>query len=368
MAVRHGLALAVLGAFAIAGAPAVGQAPIAAPVTVAPVPKGAVEAVEAFLRESRAPGASVAVRFPDGAIWTRGFGLADVENDVAVTADTVFRLASISKPITATIAMRLVARGALDLDAPVHTLVPEWPEKQWPVTTRLLMGHLGGVRHYRGHEILSNTHYTRVAGALAIFSSDPLESEPGTRYRYTTYGFNLVGAVCAATAKRRFRDLIHDEIAVPAGCATLQVDDYDRLIPHRAQGYRLVRDELRNAAPVDTSNKIPGGGMCATAADLVHFAGALLDGTLLDAEHREMMWTEQHTRDGKGTGYGLGWGVGTHDGHRVVSHTGAQPRVSTILVIDVDAGVSVAVLCDLEGQGRRLRRLAESVVAGAFAR
>jgi len=353
MAVKHLAAVALL--CALLGA----QEPIAAP---APVTTRA-EAIEAFLAESNAPGLSVAVRDAEGAIWTRGFGQADVENGVAVTPDTVFRLASISKPITATIAMRLVARGELDLDADVHTIVPEWPEKRWPVTTRLLLGHLGGVRHYQPGENLSNAHYTQVAEALVIFADDPLLHEPGTHYRYTTYGFNLVGAVCATAAHRPFRDLIRDEIAAPAGCATLQVDDFDRLIPHRAQGYRLVDDQLVNAALVDTSNKIPGGGMCATATDLVHFAGALLDGTLLDADHRAEMWTEQRTKDDEGTGYGLGWSIGGEHGRRVVAHAGAQPRVSTMLVIDLDTGVAVALLCNLEGQGQRLRRLAEVVGA-----
>lgn len=319
--------------------------------------------IEAFREEQGVPGVGCAARTADGTLIAFGSGTADVENDVPCTEQTVFRLASISKPVTAVAALRLVERGELDLDRPVDELVPGWPTKRWPVTPRHLLGHLGGVRHYRRGEILSNRHYDSVTEAIAIFAPDPLEHEPGTRYRYTTYGYNLLGAAVEAAAKQPFADVLREEVFEPAGCTTLCIDDSYAIIRHRAQGYDRRGGQLHNSHPVDTSNKVPGGGLCGTPTDLVRFAAAVLDGKLLKAETVDRMWTPMQTADGKATGYGMGWNVGTRDGRRFAMHGGAQPRVSTLLYVDRDSKVIVAVMANLEGAGRALRSLVPELVA-----
>ncbi|MBI5851402.1 MAG: beta-lactamase family protein [Planctomycetes bacterium] len=303
------------------------------------------------------PGLGAAVRTRDGTILDVGRGIADLENDVPVTERTVFRLASISKPITAVIALRLMERGVLDLDRNVSELVPRFPAREQAVTTRQLLAHLGGIRHYRGGEIASNRHYSSVADALAIFADDPLVADPGVRHHYSTYGYTPAGAAMVAAAGKEFGELLRSEIVEPAGCATLVVDDALRIVRHRAQGYVKRDGALGNAIPVDVTNKVPGGGLCGTPSDLVRFAGGLLDGVLLRSETLESAWTAQTTRDGAGTGYGLGFRVDELDGHRIVSHGGAQPKVSTMLWIDRDDRTVVALMANLEDAGRPLREL-----------
>ncbi len=304
------------------------------------------------------PGLGVAVRTQKGTVLAFGLGIADLENDVPVTEQTVFRLASISKPFTAVAALRLAERGELDLDRDVSEFVPAWPKQDHAVTCRLLLGHLGGVRHYRPGEIASNRNYADVAEALHVFADDELLHAPGTKYLYSTYGFNLVGAAIAVAGKASFADVLQREVLSPAGCTTLVVDDPLRIVRHRAQGYQQTADGLRNARPVDVTNKVPGGGLCSTPTDLVRFAGALLDGTLLQPETLELAWTSQRTKDGKATGYGHGFNVAVVDGHRIASHGGAQPRVSTLLWIDRDDQTAIALMSNLEGTARPLRELA----------
>ena len=144
--------------------------------------------------------------------------MADVENNVPAGAGTVYRLASISKPITATAVMQLVERGRVDLDAPVWKYVPAFPVKPWPVTVRQLLCHQSGVRHYRGDEISSTRHYVDLTEPLKIFKDDPLLFEPGTRTSYTTYGYNLLGAVVEAASGMKFADYLEANIFRPAGC------------------------------------------------------------------------------------------------------------------------------------------------------
>jgi serine beta-lactamase-like protein LACTB len=316
----------------------------------------AVTAIEAQIARAAIPGLSCVVGVGDRLVFRRGFGFADLENDVAATAATVYRLASISKPITAVAVMQLAEAGQLDLDADVATLVPEWPAKQWPVTTRQLLAHLGGVRHYL-KEPESTHHYATQTAALPRFASDALLHEPGTKYHYSTYGYNLAAAVVEARAGKPFAAVVAERIAGPSQAPTLQDDDVRRLIRGRAQGYVRRDGVLANSELMDGSYKLGGGGLCASAEDLVRFGQALLVGKLVKPATLAAMWTPQQTRDGKSIVYGLGFRVGTVNGRPAVWHSGAQSRVSTMFLVVPEPRVVVAVLCNLERVG--LQPLAE---------
>lgn len=313
------------------------------------------------LAAERIPGLSCAIGVGDAIPFQQGFGLADVENDVPATAATVYRLASISKPVTAVCAMQFAEQGKLDLDRSVHELVAAWPAKPWPVTTRHLLAHLGGVRHYRAGEPESSVHYRNQTEALARFAGDPLLHEPGTAYHYSTYGFNLVAAVVEQAAGQPFAQVVRERIAAPSGAPSLQDDDVRRIIRGRAQGYVFAGDTLQNSALLDGSYKLGGGGLCSSAPDLVRFAQALVAGRLVQPATLAQMWTPVSPRNGKASGYGLGFRVESVDGRRVVSHGGAQSRVSTLLYMLPDQQVVVVLLCNLEKV--RLLPLAQQIAA-----
>ena len=105
--------------------------------------------ISKFMAANSVPGISAAVVVNGEEVWSEGFGMADLENSVPVTPQTLFRLASISKPITATAAMQLWEQGKLDIEAPIQKYCPAFPQKESPISTRQLMSHLGGIRHYR---------------------------------------------------------------------------------------------------------------------------------------------------------------------------------------------------------------------------
>jgi CubicO group peptidase (beta-lactamase class C family) len=297
------------------------------------------------------PGISVAVGQRDQIWWAKGFGAADLENGVPVTPDSSFRIASISKTLTATAVMQLAESGKLDLDHPIQEYCPSFPKKPWPITARELLAHLSGIRHYNDQEYLhSNTlHFTSIVDSLALFKNDDLLFEPGTQFLYSTYGFVVLGCAVEGASGRAFLTYLKSHIIEPAGMSRTGADDLFALIPHRAQGYSLGRDgALHNSGLADTSNKVPGGGLVSTASDLVRFAGALLGDRLVSATSRGAMFTEQKTRSGVPTGYGLGWIVTRQGGRGEISHTGGQERVSDILFFHPETGVTVALLTNLE--------------------
>ncbi|HSB09613.1 MAG TPA: serine hydrolase domain-containing protein [Blastocatellia bacterium] len=321
------------------------------------------QAISASMSRLGIPGLSVAVVLDHKLRWSNGYGLADVENFVPAKATTAYRLGSISKPITASAVMQLAERGKLDLDAAVQKYCPAFPEKQWPVSARLLLGHLSGVRHYKNEtEFASTRHFNSVVEGLEMFKNDPLLFEPGTKYSYTTHGYAVLGCAVEGASGMRFEDFVRENVFKPAGMDRIRVDNVADIIPNRAQGYfKSQSGELRNSALADTSYKIPGGGFISTVEDLAKFAIAMQNGALVKKETLDQMWTSLKTRDGKATGYGFGWAVSERNGMKEVHHGGAQQRVSTFLYTIPEKGLAVVLMTNLENIGGGLAGLSRQI-------
>ncbi len=193
----------LLGAYLLAASCAVAQTGKLPADKQAKIENG----ISKFMAASKAPGISAAVVQDGEFLWSAGFGMADLENSVSATSETLYRLGSISKPITATAAMELWERGKLDVDSPVQKYCPAFPPKSWPITTRELLGHLGGIRYYHvpetpysksqsDPEVGNTRHFENgIEGGLKFFADDPLVAQPGTHFNYSTQGYTLVGTM-----------------------------------------------------------------------------------------------------------------------------------------------------------------------------
>jgi CubicO group peptidase (beta-lactamase class C family) len=342
------------------------------------------KAVAAFMSRLNIPGLSIAVATDNQLRWQKGYGLADMENLVPAKAATVYRLASVSKPITATAVMQLVERGKIDLDAPVQKYVPSFPQKAYPVTVRDLLRHTSGIRHYKGDEENSTRYYGSLMEALTIFKNDPLEHQPGLKFTYSTYGYTLLGVVVEAASGMKFTDYLRENIFKPAGMSRTRSDSVREIIPNRARGYvKTDKGDLSNAGLADTSYKIPGGGLVSTVEDLIKFAGAEQNGTLVRKETFGMMSISQVNKDvwertfapqkipaGKEPpSYGFGWIIGTEKRKDAIWHGGVQQGVTTLVYILPKERLTLAVMMNLEGEGTAIENfgdeVAEILLAGA---
>lgn len=283
------------------------------------------------------------------------FGQADRSTAAAVGPDTMFRWASISKPLVAVRAVQLAREGALDLDGDVRALVPEFPEKPWRITPRQLAGHLGGVVHYSNGAVVRTERAYGAAHpfvdevvALDAFKESPLLCEPGTRYAYTTHGYMLLGAAVGRAGGAPLRDQIAAHVAAPLGMSTLQPDFQWVPIPGRARGYRRVGGLVVPSADSDVSWKLAGGGFISTVGDLARFARGLMGEGLLPREALELMWTPQTLRSGARTTYGLGFGIANVGGEREVRHSGSQQKARTYLALRPDSRRAVVVMSNSE--------------------
>jgi len=299
---------------------------------------------------SKIPGLQVAVAVDGKLVWSEAFGYADLARHAPVTRTTMFRIGSVSKPLTSIAVAQLVLGGKLDLDAPVQRYVPSFPQKPWPVTTRELAGHLAGIRHYQGNEFLSNTAYPSVTAGLAIFANDTLLFQPGTRFAYSSYGFNLISAVIEGASGENFLVYMGAHVIRPLGLTHTAPDRVDSLIPDRTTFYDpdTVHGGFQVAPPVDNSYKWAGGGFLSSADDLVRFGSALLQPGFLPQSSLDLLFTSQKTRDGQPTGYGVGWFVATDSlGHHRVFHGGGAVGGTTAFGMDRDAHVAFALTSNL---------------------
>ena len=321
------LVAAIVGLFAYMSATATPLHPNAQDVPSvphgAPSPKwaGAVEKgrqlVRAGLTEQSLPGVSVAVGAGGEIVWAEGFGFSDLENRVTVTPDTQFRIGTASTALTSAAVGLLLEKDRLKLDEKIQTYVPEFPQKQWPVTLRQLMGHLAGVRNDGGDEgPLLSVHCERPGEALTHFAARPLLFEPGTQYRYSSYGWILVSAAVEAAADERFVTFMRKQIFEPLGMDDTRADSATEPIPDRATFYfpKFAADPrygLHLMRTIDYSCYAGSSAFLSTPSDLVRFATAINSGRLLQPATVQLLQTPQRLASGQETGYGLGWDLET---------------------------------------------------------
>jgi CubicO group peptidase (beta-lactamase class C family) len=311
--------------------------------------------VRELMKKQSLPGFSAAVAIDSKLVWMEGFGEADLENHVPVSTSTRFRLGSVSKLLTAAAVARLYEDGRLDLDAPVQRYVPYFPQKQYPITSRQLAGHIAGIRHYRDSDPLySGKYYKTVREGLDIFQNDPLLFEPGTKYEYSSYGYNLLSAVVEGASGQDFLGYMHDHVFALLQMVHTVPDRNDLIIEGRTRFYYFGEkdSQFHNAPYVDNSYKWASGGFLSTAEDLARFGSAHLKPGFFKKETLGLLLTPQRLKSGEEAGtksfsVGFGWRIAKDaKGKRVFHHGGAIEGGRAFLFVDEENRVVVALLAN----------------------
>lgn len=291
--------------------------------------------------------------------WAGSFGWADIEGRALASPSTRYRTGSVAKPITAMAMMRLVDHRLLELDAPLGTSIAGLSEESRRITPRQLAAHVSGIRHYSLMEILSSSvglngpkHYTSVAEGLDSFIGDGLRFAPGTKFLYSTWGYSLLSRKLELAAGSPFPQLLHTFVFEPCAMQDTAVDGIAPM-KARARFYQAGGGNYKLADPIDTSNRIAGGGLVSTPSDLVRLAICAEKDSFLSQAARKTMWTPVILADGQANeqNYALGWRIdtstrmfGKDKPTAIIHHGGQQEGGASFLVIAPALGVSVAVM------------------------
>jgi CubicO group peptidase (beta-lactamase class C family) len=311
--------------------------------------------VDTLMTTQNIPGVQLAVWKEGEIVFSEGFGHADLEHDVPMSPDTKLRIGSVSKTLTSAAVGKLFEEGKLDFDAPVQEYVSYFPEKEYPITVRQVVGHTAGIRHYRGEEFLMNKRFESVKEGVEIFDEDTLLFEPGTDYSYSSYGWNLISAVVEGAADTTFLSYMDNEIFNPLGMDETEAEYTDSLIYDRSSYYSEGENgEILNAPAVDNSYKWAGGGFIGTAEDLTVFGEQIFWGDFLESETVDILTESLELDSGEKTNYGIGWQIGVDDqDRRYYGHSGGSVGGTTQFVVFPEQEVIVAIVANIGGVSYR---------------
>lgn len=332
------------------------------------------EFVRGQMEKNKTPGMTIGF-IKDDYVWVKGFGYADLENKTPAKAESAYRFASVQKSMTAAAVLQLVEQGKINLDAEIQTYVPYFPKKKYSITVRQLLHHLGGIPHYVNRETEQHIkEHKTTREAIAIFENFDLVAEPGTKFSYSSYGYNLLGAAIEGASKQPYADYMREHIWQPLGMKDTRMDDPLAVIPNRVRGYQLINNGLKNSEFINVSSRFAAGGTRGTVVDLLKFMKGLNDGKLLSSKSVDLMYSPTKTRDDnisgfpKTAGYAMGWNLAPQKSGLVIINDGGQQETRTFILNFPAKKFALAVAQNLEkdDDGAIIFRLYELVLNEKF--
>jgi len=319
-------------------------------------------AVNETMKENSVPGMAIGIIKNGQIVYSKGFGLAEVDTDRKVTAETVFELGSTSKTVVATAIMQLKEQGKIDLDAPVITYLPYFQMKSGDykkITVRNLLSHRGGLPSEAladPDSIFLTPEYDDQALERYVRSLKdvPMFSGPDISGHYSGLGFDILGDVIAKVSGQSFEDYTQEHIFKPLGMlhTTYLIKDVPSeslAAPHTLDGANIV---VNSYFPY-SRQQAPSGFLLSTAEDMSRFAlaqlnhGQLGDARILQESSYQEMWGKTYSIDVELPnlkGYGLGWGISEMDNHKLYNHPGGVTGFRSDLLIAPDDGIAVVIL------------------------
>ena len=278
--------------------------------------------IKTEMQKQKIPGVSLAVVKDGKPLIVKGYGLANVEHQVAVKPETIFQSGSVGKQFTATAVMMLVEDGKISLDEKIAKYLGEVPETWANITVRHLLSHTSGMTDYP-QDFDFRRDYTEDE-ILKRAKEIPVAFKPGEKWQYSNLGYVTLGIIISKVTGKFYGEFLQERIFKPLGMTTARILNEADIVPNRAAGYRLVKGELKNQDWVSpTVNTTADGSLYLTALDMIKWDEGLAMGKLLKKTSFDEMWTPVKLNDGKTHPYGFGWAVRSVNGLRVIEHGGA---------------------------------------------
>ncbi len=312
------------------------------------------QAIDTLIQEAyepTEPGVAV-IAVKDGqTVFYKGHGLANLELDVPIEPDMVFRIGSVTKQFTAVAILMLAEQGKLSLDDSISKFLPDYPTHDYLITVKHLLTHTSGIKSYTSMPEwipLWRKDFT-VQELIDFFKNQPMVSAPGKRWAYNNSGYILLGAIIEKTTDQTYGQFIQQSIFELLGMKQSYYDNPSQVIPRRVAGYDKSPNGFTNAACISMTQPYAAGALASTVSDLALWDMALYSEKLLKFETLEQAHTSYHLLDGSPTAYGFGWMISEYAGHRVIEHSGGIQGFRSHTIRLPDDHVFVAVLSNNGG-------------------
>ncbi|MCI0697384.1 serine hydrolase [candidate division KSB1 bacterium] len=320
------------------------------------------------MRDKKLPALSIALVDDQDIVWAKGFGWEDSDKKTLATAETVYRVGSVSKLFTDIGIMQLVERGVIDLDAPVTNYLPDFkPNNPFAktITLRQLMSHRSGlVREPPVGNYFDDTAPS-LAQTVQSLNSTTLVYEPEKRIKYSNAAIATVGYVLEQSQKQPFTKYLQKAVLAPMGLRNSSFEPTPEITKHLAKAYMWSYDGRQFDAPTFQLGMAPAAGMYSTVTDLARFMSVLFNsgkgpnGQVLKPETLEKMWTLQFATAEEKNGFGLGFGIWDLQGYRRVGHDGAMYGFATELQALPEMKLGAVVVTSIDGANSITYRIAE---------
>jgi CubicO group peptidase (beta-lactamase class C family)/D-alanyl-D-alanine dipeptidase len=340
----------------------------------------AVKMLEAFITremtEKDLPAVSIALVDDQKIVWSKGFGFADPDAKIPASAETVYRVGSISKLFTDIAIMQLAEQGKLDIDAPVTKYLPDLHPKnsfEKEITLRQLMSHRSGLVREPPVGNYFDPDEPTLAETIASLNDTRLIYQPETRTKYSNAGIAVAGYVLEKTQGEPFAEYLKKSVLDPLAMEQSSFEPSPEINEHLAKAYMWTMDGRVFPAPTFQLGISPAGSMYTTVEDLGRFMSAVfaegngVRGKMLSPESLEKMWTPQYARPGQKTGFGLGFGISEMNGHRKIGHGGAIYGFASQLSMLPDDKLGVIVVTTKDAANAVTSRIADTALEAMLA-
>ena len=328
--------------------------------------KKAERIAKRLVKRNKVPGLAISVSQGGEMIFSKGFGYSNLKDKSKIDPEsTIFRIGSVSKPITATALARLMQQGKIEINASISKYLPNYPKQSSDFTLKQLGGHLAGLRNYKGNEFLNNKPLTIEEG-VDLFKNDSLLFEPNTNYAYTSYSFNLLSLAMQESQKKQFENIVKDEVLQPLGM-THTFPDKQNELNGKATFYtkRNLRG-FRECRPVDNFFKLAGGGYLSSSEDITKLGNAYLKEDFLNYATQSEVINSQKIEENL-TYYGVGFQASfDHQNRPFFGHIGNGYGGYGIFYVYPKEKLVITILtnCSNPGQDKKFNKIIDAVFKG----
>ncbi len=318
--------------------------------------------VHAEMKKAKMPGMSLAIVHKGNVIYKNGYGLANLEFSIPVTPQSPFKIASLTKPFTATAIMQLVEKGKVSLDENVSHYLDYLPKEWNTITVRELLSHTSGLADYFQAPDWSWKNSWRLDLShdefIKMTEKSPRIFNPGEKMQYCNTGYYLLGMLIEKLSGERYEDYLNEYIFHPLGMSNSRLDHAYAIIPNRVSGYTLEKGEWRNAEFTSDTWAYSEGGIITTAEDLAKFDSSFYTEKLLKKSSIDQMWTPSKLSNGSfgiigdnGAGkpnyYGLGWFISDYKNHKLILAGGDKPGYTCTFFRFTNDDLTIIILSNL---------------------